>query len=194
MAPEAIEPEPPGAIWRNRSTGSISPLEGEMPGRAEGGVAAGAESGGYPPLSLRDISPSRGEIRPRGDLPFPTDPLCLRSGCGSAGILPTRLRSWRPKRSNESNRGQSGTTGRRGRSPPLRGRCPAGQRGVVPQAPRVEVPPSLSLRDISPLKGGEIGQRPAVLSRPVSTSPSPCRVPAPCGRPGLPAARGCRVC
>ena len=42
---------------------AISPLEGEMPGRAEGGIAPRAAD--HPPPSLRDISPSRGEISRR---------------------------------------------------------------------------------------------------------------------------------
>jgi len=45
-------------VWHRLA---ISPLEGEMPGRAEGGIAPRAPAG-HPPLSLRDISPSRGEI------------------------------------------------------------------------------------------------------------------------------------
>ncbi|CDN50540.1 Hypothetical protein NGAL_HAMBI2427_27590 [Neorhizobium galegae bv. orientalis] len=49
---------------------SISPLEGEMPGRAEGGSAAYSslvESAAPPPSVISDdISPSRGEI---GSLP-----------------------------------------------------------------------------------------------------------------------------
>ena len=49
---------------RRNSAGDwlISPLEGEMPGKAEGGAPANGQAASSPPSGLPPISPSRGEI------------------------------------------------------------------------------------------------------------------------------------
>ncbi|AKH99361.1 hypothetical protein IMCC20628_00637 [Hoeflea sp. IMCC20628] len=57
-------------IWRSLRR-PISPLAGEMPGRAEGGIDPASVFAASPPsVTYGDISPARGEIGERGGFTF----------------------------------------------------------------------------------------------------------------------------
>ncbi|PPJ45086.1 hypothetical protein C0075_04740 [Rhizobium sp. KAs_5_22] len=106
-------------------------LRGEGAGRRMRGKFGLAIVSGHPPLSLRDISPSRGEIGTSWSIKG------ALSAFDCPGTIDCRRRSSKRGMLNERPRVPLI------QSPPLRGRCPAGQRGVSRITP---FPPSRDTR------------------------------------------------